>query len=278
MVRRISSSQFRSQMRSAQSKLRRDINKFNSSVRQYNQAIRQHNAKVMRNRARINSELRKLSASSTSTKYTVSVKTLNAAYQQVSAHYDNLDSPTPFEDIFYSGIEQENANSIATANMLDNQSEEASTTPLNDTRISDQLEYFSLDLDKRWKGALYSLSPSNPDAARHFCTSSREIFSDLLELKASDKDVFAKYPESDRTDRGNTTRRWKIKYLLSKKGIVSEDAEDFVEKDINNILELFHTLSDGTHGEAGKYNEVKLSAVKKRVEDGIIFLSNIARD
>ena len=59
---------------------------------------------------------------------------------------------------------------------------------------------------------------------------------------------------------------------------MNEDAEDFVEKDITNILELFHTLSNGTHGEAGKYDEGKLASVKKRVEDGIIFLSNIDRD
>jgi hypothetical protein len=265
-------------MRSAQSKMRREVRKYNSSVRQYNQAIRRHNAKVTHNRARINRELRKLSASSVSNKYTISVRTLNTTYRQVSAHYDALDSPTQFEDLFYSNVEQENANSIATANALDNHSEEIATAPLNDTAITHQLEYFSLDLDKRWKGALYSLSPANPDAARHFCTSSREIFTDLLELKASDKDVFSEYPDCEKTDRGNATRRWKIKYLLSKKGIVNKDAEDFVEEDIANILELFHTLSGGTHGEAGKYDKVKLLSVKKRVEDGIIFLSNIARD
>jgi len=265
-------------MRSAQSKMRREVNKINSSVRQYNQAVRRHNSQVMHNRTRINSELRKLRTSSISTKYTISVRTLNSAYQQASTHYDNLDSPTQFEDLFYSNIEQENANNIATANALDNQSADAAMTALADTAITDHLEQFSIDLDKRWKGALYSLSPINPDAARHFCTSSREIFTDLLELKASDADVFCRYPDSPTTERGTPTRRWKIKYLLNKKGIVSKDAEDFVEEDITNILELFHTLSDGTHGEAGKYDEVKLSSVKKRVEDGIIFLSNIARD
>lgn len=229
MVRRISSSQFKSQIRSAQSKMRREINKVNSSVRQYNQAVRRYNAKVTQDRARINRELRKLSTSSVSTKYTVSVRTLNTSYRQVSAHYDNLDSPTEFEDLFYSNVEQENANSIETANVLDDQPAEAPTSLLSDTAISDHLKYFSIDLDNRWRGALYSLSPANPDATRHFCTSSREIFTDLLELKASDGDVFFAYPNCEKTDRGNATRRWKIKYLLNKKGIVNEDAEDFVE-------------------------------------------------
>lgn len=265
-------------MRSAQNQLRRNINKYNSAVNQYNRALRQHNSQVMRNRTRINNELRKLSSSSSLTRYTVSVRTLNTAYQQVSAHYDSLDSPTQFEDLFYSNVEQENANNIATANVLDSQSTEVTDEPISDTAITDHLEYFSADLDKRWKGALFSLNPVNPDAARHFCTSSREIFTDLIELNASDEDVFETYPDCEKTDRGNATRRWKIKYLLNKKGINNEAAEDFVEKDITNILELFHTLSEGTHGEAGKYDRLKLFSVKKRVEDGIIFLSNIARD
>ncbi len=269
-------------MRSAQSKVRREVNKANrelsSSVRQYNQAVRSYNTKVKQDRARINRELQKFSKSSATTQYTISVRTLNTSYQQVSARYDNIDSPTDFENIFYSSIEQENANSIATANVLANQPSEPMPEPLTDTEITDQLIYFSPDLDKRWKGALYSLSPDNPDATRHFCTSSREIFSDLLELKAKDKDVFERYPDCEKTDRGNATRRWKIKYLLNKKGINHQEVEDFVEKDISNILELFHTLSDGTHGEAGKYDDVKLHSVKKRVEDGIIFLSTIARD
>lgn len=264
-------------MRSAQSQLRRDLNKYKSAVNQYNRAVRQYNSQVSRNRARINSELHKLS-STHSTKYTVSVRTLNTAYQQVSTHYDNLESPTPFEDLFYSSVEQENANSIATANTLDDQPTDTSDESLSDTQIADHLEYFSADLDKRWRGALFSLNPANPDAARHFCTSSREIFTDLIELKAADKDVLSKFPNCQKTDRGNPTRRSKIKYLLDKKGIESKAAEDFVEKDIQNIIELFYTLSDGTHGEAGKYNNIKLLSVKKRVEDGIIFLSNIARD
>ena len=41
------------------------------------------------------------------------------------------------------------------------------------------------------------------------------------------------------------------------------------------ILELYHILSDGTHGNAGRYTFIQLKAIKKRVEDGILFLCNI---
>ena len=47
--------------------------------------------------------------------------------------------------------------------------------------------------------------------------------------------------------------------------------------DINNILELFHVLSDGTHGAAGRYEFDKLLQVKKRVEQGINFLCTISK-
>ena len=52
---------------------------------------------------------------------------------------------------------------------------------------------------------------------------------------------------------------------------------DFADEDINNILELFHVLSDGTHGAAGRYEFDKLLQVKKRVEQGINFLCTISK-
>lgn len=57
---------------------------------------------------------------------------------------------------------------------------------------------------------------------------------------------------------------------------MDESVVNFVESDIDNILELFHVLSDGTHGIAGRYDDKKLMQVKKRVEQGINFLCEIA--
>ena len=139
-----------------------------------------------------------------------------------------------------------------------------------------RLSLISKDLDDRWKGALFSLNPANPDATRHFCTSAREIFTEIFDSKAKDADVFAVFPNCDKTDRGNATRKSKIRYFLRRKGLIDSDVEDFIEKDMQNILELFHILSTGTHGEAGKYTFSKLATIKKRVEDGLIFLCDIA--
>jgi hypothetical protein len=140
----------------------------------------------------------------------------------------------------------------------------------------DRLLSLSSDLDNRWKGALFSLNPNNPDATRHFCTSAREIFTEIFDTKATDNDVFAVLPNCQRTNNGNATRRSKIQYFLHRKGIDDSDVETFIDSDINNILELFHTLSDGTHGAAGRYTINQLTVIKKRVEDGLIFLCDIA--
>lgn len=280
MVRRVSTSQLRSAIRRAQSNQRAAINKYKNAVRKYNTEVRRINSKIRINRQRINSELSKLNRANHSLKvrttYSISVRALNSCYQNVSYGYENIECPTSSQEELYDLIEQENANSLATANILDNEDNMLDVdVSLNDSLLGDRLKMLSEDLNNRWNGALFSLNPNNPDATRHFCTSSREIFTEIFDNYARDEDVFDMFPNCEKTERGNATRRWKTKYLLSKKGIELDGADEFIDNDIENILELYHTLSDGTHGEAGRYTFVQLKAIKKRVEDGIIFLCSI---
>ena len=69
---------------------------------------------------------------------------------------------------------------------------------------------------------------------------------------------------------------WINDFLQSRAKWIDTQIIDFAEADITNILELFHVLSDGTHGEAGRYESKKLAQVKKRVEQGINFLCEIS--
>ena len=131
----------------------------------------------------------------TATTYGTSVIAVNMSYQPVSSTYDYLDNPTPFQECIYSGIEQENANNLETANAVLGDTRSISTTySLQDTTIMNHLSTISKDLDNRWRGALFSLNPENPDAARHFCTSTREIFTEIFDSRAKDADVFALFP------------------------------------------------------------------------------------
>jgi len=61
--------------------------------------------------------------------------------------------------------------------------------------------------------------------------------------------------------------------LLAAKGENVEVLEEFVERDVDNILELVSTLNSGTHGNAGKFGLSKLLAIKTRAEQGIQFMA-----
>lgn len=277
MVRKISTSQLRSQLRRLESKQRTAINNYNRAIKNYNTQVRKINNELRKNQQKIKSELSKLNSGlRITTTYSTSVRTLNVSYQRVTDNYEVLENTNSKQEQLYDLIEQENANNLVVANTLNNPNDTAEIEgSLNDSMIGDKLKILSPDLNDRWNGALYSLNPKNPDATRHFCTSSREIFTDIFDNYAHDEEVFNMFPNCDKTERGNATRRWKIKYFLNKKGIELKGAEEFIDNDIDNILELYHILSDGTHGYAGRYTFIQLKAIKKRVEDGILFLCNI---
>jgi Predicted pPIWI-associating nuclease len=124
-------------------------------------------------------------------------------------------------------------------------------------------------------GALFALNPPNPDAARHFCTSAREVLTSILDIAAPDSMVIRAHAECDVTDKGNPSRRAKIRYLLSRKGITDVSADQFVEADIDNAVSLFRMFNKGMHGVAGRFSIPQLSALRTRVEASIGFLNSI---
>lgn len=284
MVKKFDASQFKSKVRQIQNKQRQAFRKYERDVNQaivnYDNAVRHHAARVRQNRMIIESELRRLNNKHTfrvATTYSTSVKTVNNAYTNVAAFYDMLEPSNAFIEKFYADVEQENSNCLETANVvLADEPKSQNDYSLQDTKIIQQLKSISTDLDNRWKGALFSLNPSNPDATRHFCTSAREIFTEIFNTKAPDRIVVAKYPACQKTPNGTPTRRAKIHFFLDNLGVINNDAVEFVESDIQNILDLFHMLSDGTHGAAGRYSIGQLQTIKARVEDGLLFLCNIA--
>ena len=225
----------------------------------------------------INREISKLKATSTTrVQYSSSVTAMHNSYGRVVDYYDEGVEITPEQEHILDLVEQEQANSlIATNRLFGDQPDQQTEDEIADIAISDKLSLVSEDLMNRWKGAVYALNPQNPDAARHFCTSAREIFTEFIELKAPDAAVFQFNPNASKTDRGNATRKEKIKYMMHEKRL-DDSVTDFADADITNILELFHVLSDGTHGAAGRYKFSALVQVKRRVEQGINFLCAIS--
>lgn len=287
-----SPSQLRSMIRQAQQKQRQAIDKINrelrarsqrvnQAVRNYNQQVTAYNARLRANRDRLVRELARLSRPTTSSRQV----TLRVSFNSVHRAYERLERAADAGqlDQRYSEIldlsEREAANSAGLVNAFEGDAEQTSGAAPDEpaSPVTPFLEIISSELADRWRGALYSLSPRNPDAARHFCTSAREIIARILQTKAPDDAVAAAAPDCDRTPQGPPTRRAKLRYLLQARGLDQADLEAFVESDISNVVELFEVFNSGTHGTAGAIKLTQLQALRKRVEDGIAFLSHLVR-
>ena len=290
MPRRLSSSQIRSKLRQAQAKQRQAIQKWNSAVRTfnngvqqynserrwaidaYNRKVRSYNARVRANRSRLRSGLQSLSSRTATVRYTsshTSVAALYSAYERL----DNSDADPFLSDL----AERDTANSVTVLNTLlgDNSRVQVGEEEFTSTKLSESLIRYSMDMQDRWSGAIFALNPRNPDAARHFCTSAREILADILNTEAPDVEVLSRFPGCPLTEQGTPTRRAKIHYCLDRSGLNNGALEDFIDVNINDLSALFKDLNTGAHGPAGRFSLPQLTAIKTRVEDAIDFICEI---
>jgi len=288
MARRVSPSQLKSMIRKAEREQRQAVTRYNRGVDKYNAAVRRkkreidaynrkaraHNARVRRDRQRLTNELKRLERQASTERYVpvqASVRVLNQAYERVDVASESWsEAGVALADL----AESETANSASAANAL--LGDEAHVQG-EETVITDELRVISSDLDQRWQGALFSLDSRNPDAARHFCTSSREILTRVIDLEAPDDVVLEAVPDCETLDDGRPIRRAKVGYLLSKSGVDYDSLRDFVEADVDDVMELFRVFNDATHGDAGVFDLNALRALKQRVEGAIKFLSVIVR-
>lgn len=246
----------------------------NQVVAEYNRRARAHNDRLRREVARLNA-----TTSSRHTTYRRSVSTLRQSFSQLEVAADAA-SWKGAEDLLDLS-ESETANSVAALNALlaDSTADPVvanHVAALRSTVIQDELNAFSHDLDARWRGALFSLHPDNPDASRHFCTSARELLSSLLEAVAPDAEILAVDADCDRTPQGSISRRARVRHCLHRRGGYDAALEDFIDADLENVLSLFSEFNTGTHGPAGRFDMAGLTAIKVRVEGAIQFVSRIA--
>ena len=286
MARRVSPSQ----LRQAQARQRQAVNKYNVQVRRavsdHNRKARAHNAQVRANRDRLRRELQRLSRTParTTVRYAVyrrSVVTLQESFSRLEAIAE-ADAWSDDDELFELS-EGEAANSVAVLNALvadisQETPSERQIAELQATTIGDELGRIDSDLDQRWRGALFALHPDNPDASRHFCTSSREMLDYMLKQAAPDDDVLAASPDAQRIGQRSPTRRSRVVHCLHKRGSFDESLAAFIDADIENVVTLFRQFNDGTHGHAGRFDLVELRAIKLRVEDAVRFVARITAE
>lgn len=291
MVRRMTPAQLRAALQKAQRDQKRAVDKYNAAlkkavdgynreVRTYNSKARAHNRQVENQRRRINQEIARLNARPagvTFTTYRASTATLVQTYNTVESDLASS-RVSPAAQRFVDLASDETANSVYLVNALEGDGaseDDLSEEDLRAPSLAAELAAFGQDLVNRWTGALYALSPHNPDAARHFCTSAREVVITMLDGSAPDAEVKREEPNCEVTDRGAPTRRSKIGYLLRRHGVINEGITSLVDEDVNNLLSLFRTFNEGTHGHAGRFTITELSGIRTRVEAAIGFIHQV---
>lgn len=300
MARKVTPAQYKQMIDKYNREVKRHNQKVNQQINAYNQQVKKHNAEQKRkidnynrevrkvnalrekNRQQLNQAIRKFNSSLRSTSTTTIY--YRESVQRLETNYTNLENKTHDhqnytehqEDLIRNYPAQEANNSVQLYNALTGVDEGEFIDPedLQRTYIEEKLNEISTDMGSRWRGALFSLNPQNPDAGRHFCTSVREVYTQILEVKAPDNKVKSAFPDCELHE-GRPNRRSKIKYILTQKSIHSDSFEDFVDSDIDELLSLFRTLNDGTHGSAGRFSIQQLSKLKRRVEDSIQFIAEL---
>jgi Predicted pPIWI-associating nuclease len=303
MTQRVTLAQLQSMIRQAEAKQRQAVNEYNSAMRRfqtdmqravndhnakvrraqraiddYNRGARAHNARVQANSQRLRAEIARLNSQPAPARFTItrtSTVALHTAYRRVEEDYDT-GVLTPDIEPLVDLAATEATNSAHVANALLGQPSQEDLDA-EDTALTDELSSLSIDLDRRWRGALFALNPRNPDAARHFCASSREVIVQMIDLRAPDSVVFAAKPGCKTTETGQPVRREKLDYLLAHCGANQNSLGDFIDTDVNDVMGLFRLFNDGTHGSAGKFDLPTLRAIKTRVEGSIRFLSTVIR-
>lgn len=249
-----------------------------TEIQKYNRDVDKFNAEQKRRKQSFDSAIRKLNSTPQSKIIQYSTRSISNSSIELTNTYSNLrDDPIikahqRSEELITSWPERETANSLDLTNALNGHYiDGASVDFLKKSKIEESLDSLSSELGNRWKGALFSLNHNNPDASRHFCSSVREILIKVIDTKAPDKEVFQLYPNCPL--HGNSpNRRTKIEYILNNNTLNLTSLVDFIDQDINDILNLFYELNSGTHGDAGKFNANQLIQLKKRVEDSIQYM------
>ncbi len=299
MAKKMTPSQFRqavnkynSQVKRYNAEIKRKVDNYNRQAKKYNadlnraidnynREVRKYNAQQQARKQKLRSAINQLNrTSSTSYSNTMTIKqSTQILYQKNEALESYVDaySSDTYNDLLIDFPDQETTNSIMLYNSLAGVDDGQVLPPqlLQRTIVENALYEVSNEIGKRWEGAIYSLNPNNPDAARHFCTSVREIFIQLLDIKAPDSIVELHVPDCQYHN-GRPNRRSKIKYILSLKSLTIDPLTDFVDTDISDVLNLFDELNSGTHGRAGKFTIQQLLKLKKRAEDTIIYITSIS--
>lgn len=147
------------------------------------------------------------------------------------------------------------------------------------TKISGQQAAFaqllttinSQDLFHIWEGANIALnSIDNPDYARHFASSLRELFTQILHRLSPDDEIRKWTRDENHFHSGRPTRRARLLYIC--RGINGDKFSDFVKKDIDSTLALVDLFNSATHEPVSPFTHNQLETMLTKMGGTINFL------
>lgn len=143
----------------------------------------------------------------------------------------------------------------------------------NDAALAASLADRFPDLMIMLDGARAAYAARGPDYVRHFTTSLRELFTQVLHQLAPDPDVRGFSDNPDDFPRGKPTRAVRLRYIC--RAIDSGPFTEFVEKDIRAMVAFAELFQAGTHEAVSSYTPPQLRALLARMEGTIRFLLEI---
>lgn len=125
-------------------------------------------------------------------------------------------------------------------------------------------------------GARQSFESTNPDKVRHVATSLRELFTHVLHALSPDDKVkdWSNSPEHYYNNR--PTRRARLLYIC--RSLNYDQFSNFLEKDIDTVLEFLKLFQRGTHEIMPTYTDLQLRVMLIRMESTLRFLLEIGME
>jgi hypothetical protein len=146
----------------------------------------------------------------------------------------------------------------------------------NERGLSFYLQQVNRDLINLWNGSKKALASDNPDRIRHFGTSLRELFTQVIHALAPNNEIKLWTSRKDYFKDGNPTRKARLNYIC--RNISNETFEEFIDKDITALLALLDLFENCTHEVKSKITEIQLLAMQCRAESTIKYLITISKN
>lgn len=140
--------------------------------------------------------------------------------------------------------------------------------------LEELLALIDPELVRLLRGAREAFDSDNPDRVRHTITSFRELFTQVLHHLAPDDKVRNWSTSDDDFHERRPTRKARLLYIC--RSINCPPFCEYVQKDVEMMVEVAGLLQKGTHQVAIPYTEKQLLALKVTLESGIRHLIEIS--